>query len=369
MSQDLAQALQNPAIVLQSGPRPSTRNSTRKASGLMQLGAAVMLGAALLSPINALASTQPDPGQGWQQTTEMVSQQDQGLQVMTVQQLAALQASGQKPDWFGIEVEGRNWHNADVPVDTVYHTPTWIMYGEIMTQDQAMAAGLSTVAPAPIEIGDGAAVERDPQAASGSYEQHMAQFRARQEQQAIAARRDAPSFKMGRNEYNVYERIDLGGKDFKDAAPAQQQAFVARLVKDAYIEMRAGHTIQKPSQRLVDICQHVEDIAAVGGVSSVPEPGSAVFAACQSEQMQSNMLSNSVKRGVAFAGVAIVALLAKAASLAAFFVAGRNFLGMGAKKEEDAEEGLAARLAARRALDGPDPEQPGVARTSSPFRP
>lgn len=129
-----------------------------------------------------------------------------------------------------------------------------------------------------------------------------------------------------------------------------------RLVKDAYIEMKAGHSVEAPSQRLIDICQNVEDIAKVQGPSTQIPHSQETFAACHSEQMQSNMFANSVKKGLGYVGVGVAGLAAATVSAASFMgAAALGGFGGETPKPQD-RTGLSSRLAARRAENEPDPD-------------
>lgn len=325
MSPQLGQALKRPSMVIQAGPEKGARNSTKKASGLMRFGASIMLGAALLSPFNALAAQQ-NHLQAQQQGSEMVQEQS-GMEVMTSGQVEEMIANGQKPDWFNIEVEGRTWHNwsqvGENNISGPIDVPTWIRHGQVMSPGQDVDADISN-----IEIGDGLAKEATVEAGSESNSYYESR-KAEREAEKVQARIDAPSFSLSRNEYNLYKRIDLGGEAFSQASEAQQQAFVARLAKDAYIEMKAGHSVEAPSQRLVDICQQVKDIAPSYSSNQI-EHGNEVFTACQSEQMQSSMLSNRVKKVAGYVGAGIGVILAKTLAAGAFVTGGGLLLGGGA---------------------------------------
>lgn len=357
MSQDLAQALKNPSVVLLSGPRSSTRNSTKKANGLLRFGAGLMLGAALLSPLNALAQSPSNTLSTWEQTTEVVAQADQtdsGMEIMTVRQLQRMQADGETPDWFRIEVEGRNWHNSKVDPGTSVDVPTWIQHGEILSPEQALQANqlLGTDVPVYIEIGGGSSKEKVPEVKTLSSQESLAQLRAKEQQEEIASRRNGEKFELGRNSMNFAKGAFLGSKSFEDATPKERTEYVSFLVKNAYIEMQAGHTIQSPSQRLMDTCQHVEEVARSQGPTSQIEHSRSVFSACQSDQMQSNMLTNTVTKTAATAGILLGAVALKAIALVGLFDLGRAWSGPSAAKKED---DLATRLAARRLRASGDP--------------
>lgn len=359
MSQDLAQALKNPSVVLVAGPRPGVRNSTKKASGLLRFGAGVMLGVALLSPFNALAQSQHHVASAWQQTTEVVAQPEAaraGFEAMTLQQLEQMLAEGQKPDWFGIEVDGRNWANHGAQVGVAVNVPAWVRHGHLPGVDgPAMAGG-----PEQVVIGDGSRAEHVPeQKRQDSYSEHMAAYEARVLQEKIAARRDGAKFELGRNSMDLEKAVAMGSKDLAEASPEKLDQFVAALVKNAYIELQAGHTVESPSQRLMDVCQHINDVSQLRGPSSQIEHSREAFAACSSETMQSNMTVNTVKRYAGFAGVIVGTAVAKTIALGSLFFAGQALLGSSSNAFSD-------RLAERRRKSGGPGPDPGMADGGTP---
>lgn len=322
MNQELQAALKNPSVVLAAGPRPpASRNSVKKASGLIRLGAAVMLGVALLSPLNAMAQGQQHIEQSYRQTTEMVDQ--------------AKQEAEEDVDWFNTQVEGRNWHNHGAPTGQPIHVPSWVRDGVLRASEQGpeieMASREGAVQPAPrSKLGQELdAIWAAADARHAHRQAERAEAEAARTQAEIDARADAPSFEMGRNEYNFYKDYDLVGADFQDASPAQQNDFVARLVKDTYIEMQAGHSAESPSQRMVDACQQIKDVAGSSALASPGSQGREVFQACASEQMQSNILVNKIQKGAAYAGLAVAAIIAKGISIGAFMATAGTLLGGG----------------------------------------
>ena len=322
MKQDLKAALQNPSMVLLSGgASPDTRPSLKKANGLLRLGAALMLGVALLSPLNALAAGQNQIHEAFQQTSEIVQASPEAI---------SDQNHDQNIDWFKTEIDGRNWTNAPTEAGQVFHIPTWVKYGVVMDRAEAITKGLDPLSDLPrVELNDTRVRERIPspsattnQSTAEKQEQEKnfdTDFDAQQEMKDIAKAKNGPRFSLKKNRYNFFKKYDLAGKSFKDATPENQQDFIARLVQDAYIEMKAGHTTSNPSQNLINICQHVEDIAKDAQVPDTAK-STMVFEACQSGEMQSRMLLNTTMKGAAFAGVTLSLFVTKAAAIGALVV-------------------------------------------------
>lgn len=348
MSQDLATALRNPTAVMMAGPRKSTRNSTKKASGLLKFGAALMLGAALLSPLNAMANTQHPLESHRVQTVEMVAQP--GNTSMTLDQVKQMVEDGQAPDWFAIEVEGRTWNNANPGSGVVYDVPTWIMEGKITnntpTQD---ARQTHEQAPVPISLGDGRAVEHDParqpERELSSYEKYVVQREAEKLKSDIASRVDADSFSLGRNEYEITRKVALDGKEMKQATAENLKYLSGRLARDIYVDLQAGHTIENPTQRMMDACVHVNEMVEAGKAGALrnAEYGNTAIQACQSETMASNIKTNGYQQIAAKVGIGIGALVLKGLSIGAFILAGGMALratGVITGRKEDEVEPL-----------------------------
>lgn len=296
MTPNLQNALRNPSAVLLAGPQPANRNSVKKANGMLRFGAALLLGVALLSPVNALANNSNVIQNAWQQTTEMSESQQ---------------------------------------------------------------------APAP----------------KSSYAAAMAAYEAKVEAEAIQARSSAPSFKdtsitqIGRNAYNFHKSVALGKHTLENASPEQVKTFMQKLVQDAYIELRAGHTVENPSQRLVDVCQQVDDIYVAGRLSegrTIPHVEEAL-SACQTDAMQSNMRYDTARKVTiggaalllagAIKGMALFALYASARGLGVF---GGGVRSVG--RREDEIEGSAPTRSVMNveAFQGEQPVPPGPANSPKP---
>lgn len=346
MPQDLVNALRNPTAVMVAGPRTETRNSTKKVSGLMKFGAALMLGAAVLSPFNALANTQHHLQEDSVQKVELVAHSSKTP--MTLDQVKQMVEDGQTPDWFNIEVEGRTWNNAKPGAGVSYDVPTWIMEGKI-SNNSVIHDTWEDGAPAPISLGDGRAVEYDPAPQTkpelSSFKKYLIQRDAEKLQRDIASRVDAKSFSLTKNEYNITRKVALDEQELDHASTEQLDYFSGRLARDIYVDLQAGHTVENPSQRMMDACVHVNEMVEAGKVGSLrnAEYGSSALQTCQSETMASNIQTNGYQRIAAKVGFGVAALLLKGVAIGAFIFAGGAALQAGrvltGRREDEASPG------------------------------
>lgn len=163
-----------------------------------------------------------------------------------------------------------------------------------MGRAEAITKGLDPLTELPrVELNDTRVRERIPSSSTTNQSTVEKQeqeknpdtdFNAQYEMKDVAKAKNGPRFSLEKNRYNFLKKYDLAGQSFKDAAPENQQDFIARLVQDAYIEMKAGYTTSSPSQNLINICQHIEDI---GKDAQVPDTAKStmVFGVCQSGEI------------------------------------------------------------------------------------
>lgn len=275
----LSEALKNPTMVISAGTKPADkRPSINWAQGLRRLGAAVMIGAALLSPINSVSA----------HTAHLAEQRVE--QAIQVEATAGPSAMGQRAATSGGELRAQAGGNESAAGDRKPSYSSW--------------------SPRPDEYSE------------------------------------------------VMRHMHKDLKKGKEISQWRWDYHSNTLLTDAYHEISAGHSVENPSGRLLDICRQIQKVDQEMPGFNSHQHADVTFQTCNAEGMAKEIRTDSIKKFAVAAPVLGGLLAVKGIASAAQLGSGLYLAGM-------LNGGLADRRRERNALKG----QPSQDQSAAPKPP
>lgn len=354
MDPSLHEALRNPmASFTAGGRRPERRPSLKKANGMRRFGAAVMLGAALLSPLQSVMANAPSlQEQRVEQVQTVESRQsspteasiklhqmeaelitDYAMSRVDVLGLDAQSTEGQKAlhDFsqyarHGLSMSQEGRQNMEESL-LVAHGRAEVQRQELdQYSPEGQAVYRQTVESAARALGYAAPQGWNEARAEVTVETAASQVGQEEAKQAYS------SWAPRKDEYE--SRASWQTADPYNATGAEAHAwnsFSQLVMGDAYTEISKGHSLENPSARLMDVCRQVQKVDAQAPGFNTHPHREVVFETCEAKGMEFAVKVDNLKEyavgGVAVLGAAMLKGIGVAAQLTSGAMAMDRFAG------------------------------------------